>query len=486
MRIRTLIDISKLKRPGTSFRLYLDVKRVYINKAQLWTDEGLSLGWIHKAHPTFAFRDGMKEQLQAMMNKDFKDIKYALLPRTVKYKISDGMILMTKGIATQVTKTENTSSTSFRAAMAEKWQGLTAKTGGTLWGKTFIPFVREGEMGDAVMTAVFQQQNKYLLEATQRIVQNLADIYEIIDININDEEDEEMEGTGITLRHIFLQCLDKQGQPLLQSIEQTSTGGTYRFIFDKIKVIEEDAMLASIDSDLDKIGQWEECNTHYRYLPSNPITVIGSIPRSTPTTFCANNLSAFQAGPILGEISTANLQRPKPRRNVWAKVSYSDIARGAGSTGHTSPTMESKRAAITGKTQAAATVAESAENSLGSGPTSNQPEGAISGLSNLKRKMDKIYQERELFKAEHAKLEDEVSSVTNSLSNLGDEILATRQDMTKLSSTLREELAEFKNILLSNTRRWTLGVVYRTTAVTTCGEVTDLLCINKITQQLNT
>jgi hypothetical protein len=44
--------------------------------------------------------------------------------------------------------------------MTEKWQGLTAKAGGTLWGKNFIPFDREGGMGDAVMTAVFQQQNK--------------------------------------------------------------------------------------------------------------------------------------------------------------------------------------------------------------------------------------------------------------------------------------------------------------------------------------
>jgi hypothetical protein len=80
-------------------------------------------------------------------------------------------------------------------------------------------------------------------------------------------------------------------------------------------------MLASIDSDFDKIGQWEECNTHYRYLPSNPITVIGSIPRSNLTTFWDNLLSAFQAGPIPGEISTVNLQRPKPRRNAWAQVS---------------------------------------------------------------------------------------------------------------------------------------------------------------------
>jgi hypothetical protein len=69
MRIRTSLNIGKLKIPGTSFRRYLDHKRVYINKAQLGTEEGLSLGWIHKAHPAFAFRDGMKEHLHAMMIK---------------------------------------------------------------------------------------------------------------------------------------------------------------------------------------------------------------------------------------------------------------------------------------------------------------------------------------------------------------------------------------------------------------------------------
>jgi hypothetical protein len=86
MRIRTSIDIGKLKRPGTSFLRNLDDKRVYINKSHPGTEEGLSLGWIHKAHPDFAFRDGMKEHLQAMMNKDFKDIRYALFPRT-KYQM---------------------------------------------------------------------------------------------------------------------------------------------------------------------------------------------------------------------------------------------------------------------------------------------------------------------------------------------------------------------------------------------------------------
>jgi hypothetical protein len=55
--------------------------------------------------------------------------------------------------------------------------------------------------------------------------------------------------------------------------------------------------------------------------------------------------------------------------------------------------MESTGTTLTGQTQAtvmAVMVAESVENSLGSGPTTNQPEGAISGLSNLKRKCTKL------------------------------------------------------------------------------------------------
>jgi hypothetical protein len=68
MRIRTSLDIGKLNRPLTSFRQYLEDKRGYINNAQLGTEEGLSLGWIHKAHPALAFRAGMKEKLEAMMN----------------------------------------------------------------------------------------------------------------------------------------------------------------------------------------------------------------------------------------------------------------------------------------------------------------------------------------------------------------------------------------------------------------------------------
>jgi hypothetical protein len=99
----------------------------------------------------------MRDQLQSMMSKYFKGMKYALFPHTVKYKLrSDRMTLTMNGIAIHVAKTADTLTSDFRAAMAKKWQNLTAKTGGTLRGKTFIPFGREGGMGDTAMTEVFQ------------------------------------------------------------------------------------------------------------------------------------------------------------------------------------------------------------------------------------------------------------------------------------------------------------------------------------------
>jgi hypothetical protein len=158
MRIRISLNIRKLKRPGIALCLYIYTKCVYINKNQLGTEEGFSLGWIHKAHPAFAFCDDMKDQLQSMTSKDFKDMKYTLFHCIMTNKRgSDGTKLMTNGIEIQVTNTANTSGSDFRAAMAEKWQNLTVKVGGMLWGNTFIPFGREGGMGESVKTAVFQK-----------------------------------------------------------------------------------------------------------------------------------------------------------------------------------------------------------------------------------------------------------------------------------------------------------------------------------------
>jgi hypothetical protein len=72
MRIRTSMDIRKLKQAGSAFRMYLQAKRVYINKAQLGTKEGVTLGWMHQAHPAFYFWEDIKERLRELMGDEHK------------------------------------------------------------------------------------------------------------------------------------------------------------------------------------------------------------------------------------------------------------------------------------------------------------------------------------------------------------------------------------------------------------------------------
>jgi hypothetical protein len=138
---------------------------------------GITLGWTLKSHPAFCYRDYMNEALYDMVGEEFKGVQYALFPKTIKYKRSkDGVKMTMNGITLQVAKTLGIAATAFRADVAEKWQRMTAKNGGTLFGKTFIPFGKEGYIGDAAMTKIIQQQNHFLRSTKQRIVQNLKDI----------------------------------------------------------------------------------------------------------------------------------------------------------------------------------------------------------------------------------------------------------------------------------------------------------------------
>jgi hypothetical protein len=87
--------------------------------------------------------------------------------------------------------------------MAEKWQRMTEKTGGTLFGKTFICFGKDGDIGDEFMTNIILQQNNLLRSTKQHIVQNLNDIDCPIDIVTGSAE--EMDATTVTLQDIFYQ-----------------------------------------------------------------------------------------------------------------------------------------------------------------------------------------------------------------------------------------------------------------------------------------
>jgi hypothetical protein len=397
LRIHASKDIGQLKRGRSTFRVYLENQWVYINKAQLGEEEDITLGWILKAHPAFCFRYDMKEDLYNMMGEAFKGVQYALFPKNIKNKRSRyGAKMSTNGITLKVTKTPGITAAYFRAEMAENWQKLTAKNGGTLFGKTFIPVGKEGGIGDEVMTNIIQKQNNFLCSTTQRIVQNLNDIDCPIDIISGSGE--ELGAAKISLRDIFYKYKDVKGKQLVDAIERKNTGGTYRFLFGEKKIELIDNMLTNLDAILDDIGAWGDCDVHYRYMTAYPISVVGRVARATPTAFWNNHLLAFKSNGIPTEIDTQEIQYSTKKRAPWVKASYSNIARG-------------NLPATTTDTTIANTSSQGQEHNSkrsGTGDGYNRPEsqtdspGAITGISNLKRKMATIDLERDVFKVDQA------------------------------------------------------------------------------------
>jgi hypothetical protein len=149
---------------------------------------------------------------------------------------------------------------------------MIAKTGGTLFGKTVIPFGKERDIGNEVMTNIIQQQNNSLRSTKQRMVQNLNYIDCPIDIVTCSAED--MDAATVILRDTFYQYKDDDRGQLFDAIDKTNTGGTYRFLFHESKIETVDNMLNNLDVILDAFGAWDGCDVHFRNLTSLPISVM--------------------------------------------------------------------------------------------------------------------------------------------------------------------------------------------------------------------
>jgi hypothetical protein len=53
------------------------------------------------------------------------------------------------------------------------------------------------------MTAIISKQNRFLKNSKQRIIHNINDIYEIVEISLADDVDMDMEASGVTIREIL-------------------------------------------------------------------------------------------------------------------------------------------------------------------------------------------------------------------------------------------------------------------------------------------
>jgi hypothetical protein len=140
-----------------------------------------------------------------------------LFTNNIRYiRKSDWAKLSTTGIALRIAKRPGVSEQLFREELAQRWSTLSIKNGGSLASKFFIPFGKESTLGYSEMTHIIEQQNLYLRTTKQRIVRNLNDIGD--EINFETHDDVNMEGSGTTIREMFMKHLDTKGNALFHSM----------------------------------------------------------------------------------------------------------------------------------------------------------------------------------------------------------------------------------------------------------------------------
>jgi hypothetical protein len=276
---------------------------VHINSAQLGVEEGVTMGWCWKFHPPFGYRDEMKSRLKLMMGKAHEDTSYALFPKNIRYiHKSDGAKLSTTGIALRIAKRPGVSEQLFREELAQRWSNLFTKIRGSLASKLFIPFGKESTLGDSEMTHIIEQQNLYLRTTKQRIMRNLNDIDD--EINFETHDDVNMEGSGTTIREMFMNHLENKGHALFHSMEHTNNSDVYRLLFDESNTEQVDTLLGTIDESLDAMGDWDNADSHYRYHSHEKVNIIGIQSRGEQSDFWKKHFAGFVKNSIPSVIDT--------------------------------------------------------------------------------------------------------------------------------------------------------------------------------------
>jgi hypothetical protein len=65
-----------------------------------------------------------------------------------------------------------------------------------------------------------------------------------------------MEGSGTTIREMFMKHLDNKCNALFHNMEQTNNSDMYQLFFDESNTEQVNTLLGTIDESLDAMGDW--------------------------------------------------------------------------------------------------------------------------------------------------------------------------------------------------------------------------------------
>jgi hypothetical protein len=189
MKIVTKLSLVQLKLTSGSFSTYLRRRGVHMNYAQVGVFDTVTLVWVAGAHPSFIYRDEMKERLSKLMKREHINLQYALFPRTFHYITDKNKRLTTRGIAIQIMKSDNISPAKFKEDMVQQWQRTEEESGNPMGGQYFVSVGGGADLGTNAMTNIFNKQSQFLRTTKMKLVHNLGEMVEGLVIDLNDHVD---------------------------------------------------------------------------------------------------------------------------------------------------------------------------------------------------------------------------------------------------------------------------------------------------------
>jgi hypothetical protein len=160
-------------------------------------------------------------------------------------------------------------------------------------------------------------------------VRNLNDIEDEINFETNDDVD--MEGSGTTIREMFMKHLNNKGNKLFHSMEHTNNSDVYRLLFEEENTEQVDTLLGTIDESLDAMGDLDNAESDYRFHSHEKVNIVGIQPRGEQSDFWKKHFAGFMKNYIPSGIDTSHLhQPPKGTQTNRVQPYYSDITRGHG------------------------------------------------------------------------------------------------------------------------------------------------------------
>jgi hypothetical protein len=86
-------------------------------------------------------------------------------------------------------KNDDVSPAQFREDMVKKWQRIEESSGNPLANQYFVPIGRGADLGTTAVTKIFHGQNHFLRSTKMKLVHNLGDMDEVLDLGLSEHVD---------------------------------------------------------------------------------------------------------------------------------------------------------------------------------------------------------------------------------------------------------------------------------------------------------